>query len=387
MKTNIYFANSNGAETAELVSFTNDLAIGDDGWAQLAPFGDFPGRAMLRQGNGEIQTFDAIQRLDRVAAEGMTVKFKSPWNRVKRFITGCHIYAGHPDVPAFANDYPDKSPKGMIVDLAVREDGLYCKPVFTNEGSELVEAKKYRAFSGYWSAERVGEDGGRVVFRPDFLKSAGLTNQPNLLVHLMNEQRTAEGEAPAVWRKIVPWLAWHGITLANEASEEQIESALAQMDTKVEKAVKATGGATGGTAHAGTIHELNEKLAKAQAAFANERQARIEAVLDMAIGAGQITPAQRGDWAAKLGVEAQFANELAALRKNAPVLKTRALTLDMGGRKVEIANAASRQEAVQNLVRAEMAKHGGGYDRAFAAVRKAHPALFEAMKEPVSSER
>jgi lipoate synthase len=128
--------------------------------------------------------------------------------------------------------------------------------------------------------------------------------------------------------------------------------------------------------------DLNQKLAAAQAALANERQARIAAVLDLAIGAGQITPAQRSDWAAKLGVEAQFANALEALRNHAPVLKTRALTLDMGGRKMEIANAASRQEAVQNLVRAEMVEHGAGYDRAFAAVRKAHPALFEAMRQP-----
>ena len=200
----------------------------------------------------------------------------------------------------------------------------------------------------------------------------------------MNEQHAPQVEAPAVLRQIVPWLAWHGITLANEATEEQIETALSQIDAKLEKAMKPAPATTGGPAHAGTIHELNQTLAKAQAAFVNERQARIEAVLDLAIGAGQITPAQRGDWAVKLGVEAQFANELVALRRNAPVLKTRALTLDMGGRKIEIANAASRQEAVQNLVRAEMAEHGGGYDRAFAAVRKAHPALFEAMQQPMA---
>ena len=142
MKTKIFFANSAGAATAELVSFTNDLTIGDDGWAQLAPFGDFPGRAMLRQGNGEIQTFDAIQRLDRAAAEGMTAKFKSPWHRVKRFITGCHIYAGHPDVPAFANDYPDQSPKGMIVDLAVRDDGLYCKTCAHQRGQRTCGSEE-----------------------------------------------------------------------------------------------------------------------------------------------------------------------------------------------------------------------------------------------------
>src|SRR5581483_9879065 len=190
------FANS--SDSAELVSFTNDLALGPDGWAQLAPFGDFPGRALLRQPDGSVKTFDAIQRLDRAAAEGMTAKFKSLGQRLKRFLTGCHIYVGHPDVPAFANDYPDKNPKGMIVDLSVRDDGLYCKPVFTNEGSELIESKTYRAFSGYWSAQQVGEENGKTIFRPDLLKSAGLTNRPNLPVHLMNEGRASVPTGPDI---------------------------------------------------------------------------------------------------------------------------------------------------------------------------------------------
>ncbi len=145
------FAN---AGSAEAIAFTNEISIAHDGWAQLAPFGDYPGQALLRQPDGSLKKFTAIQRLDRAAAELMVARFKSPWQRMKRYFTGCHIYAGHPDVPAFANDYPDKTPKGMIVDLQVRADGLYCKPVFTNEGSELVETKKLRAFSAYWSALR-----------------------------------------------------------------------------------------------------------------------------------------------------------------------------------------------------------------------------------------
>jgi hypothetical protein len=115
-----------------MVSFINEIAIGGDGWAQLAPFGDYPGEALVTETGGRIAKFPAIQRLDRAAALGMVARFKSPWQRVKRYFTGCPIFAGHPDVPAFASDYPDKSPKGMIVDLQVRDDGLFCKPVFTN---------------------------------------------------------------------------------------------------------------------------------------------------------------------------------------------------------------------------------------------------------------
>ena len=402
----VHFVNSDVC--ADLVSFTNDLAVGPDGWAQLAPFGDFPGRAMLRQPDGSVKTFDAIQRLDRAAAEGMTAKFKSIGQRLKRFITGCHIYIGHPDVPAFANDYPDKSPKGMIVDLAVRDDGLYCKPVFTNEGSELVESKTYRAFSGYWSAQPVGEENGKTIFRPDHLKSAGLTNRPNLPVQLMNETPAAAAcsfssgaEPPThpVLRTLLPWFAWHGVALSPEATAGQVEAALAQLETRFEPPTSANAqpGRAGASASQSTPAPDSPEAPPSPSssgdasgpaaegtgrAFANERQARITAILDLAIATGRITAAQRPDWAARLAVEANFANELDVLEKAAPVLKTRGLTADMGSRKVEIANAADRHEAVQNLLRAELPKHAGNYDRAFAAVRKANPALFEAMQQP-----
>src|SRR5579863_160669 len=454
-----FFANTN--PSPELITFTNALSLGDDGWAQLAPFGDFPGRALLRQPDGSTKTFDAIQRLDRAAAEGMTSKFKSPWHRVKRFITGCHIYIGHPDVPAFANDYPDKTPKGMIVDLAVRNDGLYCKPVFTNEGSELIESKTCRALSGYWSAQQVGEENGKTIFRPDLLKSAGLTNHPNLPVHLMNETNLSRGstrvprvavgvpptaspsaEQPSlvntdqinpILRKLLPWLAWHGVALAQEASADQVEAALAQLDTRLEQPASVANAQpgraeasaspspatdspeappspsslgstrvsrvpvgvppTGSPAHDNPRHNtipthaadvppspLRGERAGVRGvsqsssttgraivfaspegpssdspsspiphsalcvphSFTNERTAHIATLLDLALATGRITAAQRPEWTARLSVEAAFANELDALQKITPALKTRALTLDMGARKIEIDNAADR---------------------------------------------
>jgi hypothetical protein len=114
--------------------------------------------------------------------------------------------------------------------------------------------------------------------------------------------------------------------------------------------------------------------------LANERSAHIGAVLDNAVAAGRITAAQRTDWASRLG--ADFANANAALGRLVPALKTKALTLDFGARKAEIANAGERRDALETLIRTEMAGNGGDYDRAFAAVQKANPALFAAMKQP-----
>ena len=314
---------------------------------------------MIREADGRITTFPAIQRLDREAARAMVARFKSPWQRVKRYFTGCPIYAGHPDVPAFANDYPDNSPKGMIVDLQVREDGLFCKPVFTNEGSELVETGRLRAFSAYWSARQIGEqpgdDGNTLkIFRPDQLKSAGLTNHPNLPVHLLNEAQPQTQLQPIVKKQIViDFLAAQGISLSADAGDEQIAAALNQFGA--------------------SLTDVNAELA-------NERKFHIDTLLDAALAAGRITAAQRPEWSARL--ETDFANESAALAQLSPTLKTRGITVNHGGRKAEMANASERRDALDVLIKAEIAANGGDYDRAFATVRRANPALFAAMKQP-----
>jgi hypothetical protein len=361
----------NSPPAVEGIAFTNEISVAHDGWAQLAPFGDYPGQAIIRQADGSVQKSPAIQRLDRVAADLMVARFKSPWQRVKRYFTGCPIYAGHPDVPAFANEYPDKSPKGMIIDLQVRADGLYCKPVFTNEGSELVESKKLRAFSAYWSALEIGiqpgPDGRSIkLYRPDLLKSAGLTNHPNLPVHLLNEAQPQPN--PIVKKQvIIDFLATQGITLANEASDDQITAALQQLGER------AAAAETTLAARCLEMEALGVELA-------NERKFHLDTVLDQALAAGRITAAQRPEWAARL--ETDFANAAAALAQLTPALKTRGLTVNLGVRKAEIAGAGERRDALETLLRAEMANNGGDYDRAFAAVQKSNPALFSAMKQP-----
>ena len=46
----IEFANISSGP--ELVTMINELSIGADGWAQIAPFGDYAGIAMIPDGQG-----------------------------------------------------------------------------------------------------------------------------------------------------------------------------------------------------------------------------------------------------------------------------------------------------------------------------------------------
>ena len=166
---------------------------------------------------------------------------------------------------------------------------------------------------------------------------------------------------------ILDFLAARGIALANEATDAQIAAALQQLGERV-------------TAAETTLANRSRELETLNAELANERVYHSNRLLDDALAGGCLTAAQRPEWAARLA--ADFANESAALARLAPVLKTRALTLHLGARKAEIANVSERRDALDALVKTEMAGNGGDYDQAFATVQKSHPALFSAMKQP-----
>ncbi len=415
--------------SADVVQFENEISWRADGWAMLAPYGDFPGTGFRKNPEGAVERFPAIQRLDQAAARAMADKFNSPLARIKRFLSACPIYDGHPNTPIADGRYPDQSPKGAIVELQAAPDALYCKPVFYHEAGSLLDGTAKIFFSGHWTSDELPAENGKRIFRPDRLKSAGLTTTPNLPVEHINSaergMRSAESgngdralghsalraphsaletTTPTTMNKtiILTLLAAHGAQFTNDATDDHLAAALNALGAKAKTADTL---AREKVQWANDQIALNDKIstlgvelqaakktaADVQAQFANERKARITGLLDTAITAGKITAAQRPDWERRLNDQTQFANEAEALGKLGPALKTVSILGNAGGtsastvesRKVEIANASNRRDAVNELLRAEMERNGGNYDAAFATVRRNHPALFEAMRQPV----
>ena len=186
-KPRFQFAN---AEPSRREVINDAAAVGEDGWAQLAPFGDFSGAVYEIANDGTAkEARPAIQRMDRDAAEAMVAKFRRPLARLKRWAVGLPIFHGHPDQPGVdLRRYPDRTSKGVIADLEVRADGLYGRPVFNNEGRALLESQPGLAFSARWEAELLQSDTGSMpVLRPSELLSAGLTRNPNLPVQAIND--------------------------------------------------------------------------------------------------------------------------------------------------------------------------------------------------------
>lgn len=421
MKANIQFANESTAPV--LIGFINEINIGEDGWAQLAPFGDHPSTALIPDAAGKVKKQKAIQRIDKPGCDAMVAGFYNERRGLRKFLKGCNIYVGHPDAPDLGRFYPDKEPKGVFADLEVRGDGLYGLPVFTNEGSELVESKKLRAFSGrFGESESCGDVDGVPAYRPTKIYSAGLTNNPHLPVHFFNSDDTladapkAEAESKTnntMKKKLIALCATLGIQFANEADDAQTEAALDQVTAKVtafaneqtslKQKLLALCGKLGITFAneaaitdpAATISQaldkvttLNGELETTRTQFANERKARIDELIAGGLKAGTITGAEEADWRRRLGVEAQFANERTAFGNLTPKVKTASMTVNRGGREVsvDLSNAASRtqflNEEIVNIAAELKLDPAKDYNRIFKVMEERHPAVFAAMQQP-----
>lgn len=412
--------------------FVNELTIEPDGWAMIAPLGDFPSEALVPTADGKLKRQKAIQRITKESAQGMVAEFHNSRTGLKKFLRGCNIYVGHPDMPGLESRYPDKTPKGVFADMAVREKGIYGLPVFTNEGMDLVEGRKLvngqkcRGFSGRLiDSVPDGEANGLPVYCPTKIISAGLTPHPHLPVEFFNSDDTlAEPSADKTKQqnnmkmKLLALLAALSLkpqfANADAPTDGETEAALDQINARVAEFAneqttlkqkllglcKKVGIAFANEAEitdpAATLAQVEDKVAAlenaktalagdvtaARTQFANEREARISDELGRALADGRITAADRPTWEGRLKVAAQFANELNALRALRPVVKTHTITIARGGREqqVDLSDARARRQFVNEMITetATELKLDPVKDarKVRAIVEQRHPALF-----------
>jgi len=379
------------------IFFSNELSIEADGWAMIAPLGDYPSEALLPTADGKLKRQRAIQRITKESAEEMVAQFHSSRAGLKKFIRGCNIYVGHPDMPGMEGCYPDREPKGVFADMRVsdsgdntRKPGIYGLPVFTNEGMDLVEGRKLvngkrvRGFSGRLiEATPDGTQDGLPVFIPTRIASAGLTPFPHLPVEFFNEENilfeqprnkaTKSGKVPlpiqnqTMKKKLLQICTVLGIQFANDADDAQLEAALDQMEEKIT------------TLQTSLIAERDQ----ARAEFANERAGRITDELAFAVTSGRITEAEKPIWESRLKVEAQFVNERNALHALQPKVKTTSVTITRGQRKdqIDLANPRQRQQFVNEVLTEIAAEQKLDPVRQSKQIlnlaRERHPALFD----------
>lgn len=374
----IHLANTAAAASAEMI-LPNDLEL-TEGWAMLAPYGDkvtygtpanpaafraqFPNAKIDSQGRIAV-----IQRVDHESAMAMANDFNGVLSRVLRFFKGAPIYKGHPDMPGMEARYPDATPKGLIARLEAREgQGLFCMPIFNEAGDQLLNTQSRLGFSGRWVGEPTGEENGHLVYKPVRFVSAGLTDTPNLPVELLNST-PPEMDLKKLIALIVALKA-PGLTLANDATEDQVAAAITALGTPLAASVTLENERT-------TLTTERDRLA---ADLANERKAHVGSLLAAAIADGRIAEADRAKWEGRLN--ANFANESADLAGLQPKFKTTSVT--DGARKPGVAGTSAAAELLA-LVNAKMTETPGlSYDAAWILACNEKPALLQALNAPAA---
>ena len=339
-----------------LLTLTNEIAIGDDGWAML-------GVAFTNEGPRP-----AIQRVDAEAGETLRRNLRSLRGRAARFFRSVPIFNGHPDSPDIGHKFPDTDPKGYIADLEVRRDGIFIRPIFNDAGDELLNGPRRLGFSAYVDADVVGEENGKILARWTNLRSAGLTDRPNLPVEMVNESQRMN--------QIIAALAAAGITLANEASEPQVLAAITTLQKQRDDAL------TLANTRAAEIATATTQAQTAATEFANERAARVAETLAHAVESGRIAESDRAVWEGRL--KTNFANESQALAGLPHAWKTQT---QMGGGGERRVGASSRDVANQLVALCNEAVAKGeapSFEVAWVRSKTSHAALHEALKAPAA---
>jgi hypothetical protein len=398
-------ANEVGADRIALIGLGNEFVSStSDGWA-LIPYGNHPNER-------------GLQPFGRAEAEQMVGYFKNTWNTLKRAFVGMPILRGHPDmagsvrkelartqdanqrtrlqalINSIERRYPDKTVYGTIADMEARDDGLALRPVLTEAGAALVNEGGLTCFSPHWLCIAGQPINGQATQVPVFLVSIGLTDRPNIAgTSLVNElgaesseltapssQLPAADLSPMHKPLLLQLLAALGRPLANEASDEQLTTALTDAQTHA-TALAARPETTALVNEQSRATQLAADLAAAATALANEQAAhsaackmRNEALVGAAVQAGRIIEAAKPVWIGRL--ERDFATESVALANEAPVVKTTPKTGDLGGRK---APSAARDQFMA-LVN-ERQEQGESYAAAWQATKisATGKALYEQM--------
>ncbi|MBI4024843.1 MAG: hypothetical protein HY360_07655 [Verrucomicrobia bacterium] len=327
---------------------------------QLSPYGDFPHGA-------------GLQRLTVKEAGDIVANFNLQKIADGAKFGGLPFFIGHPDVPEFAERFPDTRAAGWILSLEAAPDGLYGNVDWTPFGAPLIEGREYKFLSPTWFIQR-GSDG---VLHPVQLKSAGLTNTPNIPVApLANAQPTQnKGYTMPTWLLEL-------LGLPADATEDQAKTVLAEwsrmkMETPANIAALASEKTRADTAETALANE-KKRAETALQSLGKERQARADLALAGAIAEGRITEADQAGWrTALLANEAKFA-EMAALK---PVIKTESKTQGLKNRAAPSAAIAN----IHALVQKRMKDNGECYDTAWANTKREKPELFANLKTPESN--
>lgn len=359
-KTRVLLIAANEGTLLASFAAANEISIESD-WLRITPYGDYPNKV-------------GLQRVTREDADAMVTAFNSVRGRATRAFMGLPIYVGHPDVdPA---NYPDKRRYGKITDLETRADGLYGKVAFNTLGKAVMDDGQFLFNSPTWHLRRDGK-----FVRPVQLVSVGLTNTPQIPGDPWAKNENENNTTKMKW--LIDLLVSKGL-MKSGGTEEEAQTAVNALVVLPTKVLELEGKLTTATNERTSLTTERDTLKASNATLNTEvttlRTARVTRELDLAFNSGRIKQADRVSWNDKL--VADFDSGLKELHGLKIGINTKSHLGGLGNRKGEGESSGEKITAINSAVQEYAHKHGlnlatnDGHNQAFAAVKKAQPALF-----------
>jgi hypothetical protein len=402
----VALANDTAPDLGEVLALENELALDNDGWALLAPFGEHrKTRTVQRDGKIIQETF--VQVFDEAAVDAVLANENGGiFTRLKRAFIKRPIYNGHPDVRLYAPETVTLGnekliPLGLNQECRKTARGLEFRPLLVPDGKKAVEEDGCKFPSGLFLLTKTGRvrEDGAIEVRPFKLASIGLTAHPNIsgVDSLANakpadQQQQTQTKEPTM-KLIAGWLIAQNVALANceTPTETEVLTAIKKVyearatevvtlgNDKVNLTTTVNSLTTDRDAQKKRADEAETALANEQNALKAERKARLEATVDLVITQGRLALADRE---AKVSELCALANDKidAALKalKEAPVKFAVGQSAISGERK-ETANNSSQeaQSKILALANTDEKYKSLSMADAMVAIKRDHPSLFE----------
>lgn len=394
---------ANSTEEFEAV-LSNEVGLIDpDGWALIAPFGDFPKTRLYRDA-GVIKEQKFIQTLDNESADALLARENSLFGKIKRAVIGLTVWKGHGDLndhdkTALGNS-SEKVKLGVVDQIRKTARGVEAHFALDNDGAEAVAAG-WKFPSVLWRVLHAGIKGDAIIGTPFKLLSVALCKTPNIsgVDSLANARHAAPIAEPVReqnktekshdMKKLAGWLmAMGATTLANtaEPTEDQVLHAMQLVITSKTGEVTSLGNEK--TTLSGKITTLeNEKVAattkvtELTSSLANEQTARLaerkratEFAVDLAIQKGKLTVAQRDAKITELNPTTPLANEafetaIKNLVEGQTVVKISGVNTESGRQQAALANEVTAlQNEYQEAFKAELIATGQNATKAHSNI-------------------
>ncbi|MPW30467.1 peptidase [Agarivorans sp. B2Z047] len=199
---------------------------------------------------------------------------------------------------------------GWLEELEVRDGAVWARVEFNSNGEWLINSKAYR----FYSPAFLHTADGTVIS----LDSAGLTNKPNLadLPALNRAQSNMENETVPLSKAIAQALG-----LTESATDDEAVTAIGTLKTNADPKLALNSAVAKGDFVPKATHQLAlNRATTAEARLAEIDKADQESIVDEAIEAGKIAPANRDMYLAICSTQTGRAQFAAYVASAAPIV-------------------------------------------------------------------